>query len=147
QDDWMNDAGMDQVERRIANRKDAMASVTAMVERFGAEHAFTAQAINDVNVALDEVLSNIISYGYRSGAHDEILVRLQYRPGEVVIEIEDAGEPFDPLAAPPPDPDASVKTRKVGGLGIHFVRNLVDEMAYVRVDGKNRLRLSKKLST
>jgi serine/threonine-protein kinase RsbW len=136
---------MDRMERRIANRWEEMPDIVAMVERFGAEHACPSQVINDVNVVLDEVLSNIISYGYEDGEQSDILVRLDYRPGEVLVEVEDAGKPFDPLKAPPPDLGVPLEARQVGGLGIHFIKSLMDDVAYARVDGKNRLRLRKKL--
>jgi anti-sigma regulatory factor (Ser/Thr protein kinase) len=136
---------MDRMERRIANRWEEMPDIVAMVERFGAEHACPGQVINDVNVVLDEVLSNIISYGYEDGEQSDILVRLDYRPGEVLVEVEDAGKPFDPLKAPPPDLGVPLEARQVGGLGIHFIKSLMDDVAYARVDGKNRLRLRKKL--
>jgi serine/threonine-protein kinase RsbW len=136
---------MDRVERRIANRWEEMPGIVEMVEQFGAEHACPGPVINDVNVALDEVLSNIISYGYEDGVQSEILVRLDYRPGEVLVEIEDAGKPFDPLKAPVPDLALPLDERPVGGLGIHFIKSLMDEVAYAHVDGKNRLRLRKKL--
>jgi serine/threonine-protein kinase RsbW len=136
---------MDRMERRIANRWEEMPDIVAMVERFGAEHACPGPVINDVNVVLDEVLSNIISYGYEDGEQSDILVRLDYRPGEVLVEVEDAGKPFDPLKAPPPDLGVPLEARQVGGLGIHFIKSLMDDVAYARVDGKNRLRLRKKL--
>jgi anti-sigma regulatory factor (Ser/Thr protein kinase) len=136
---------MDRMERRIANRWEEMPDIVAMVERFGAEHACPGHVINDVNVVLDEVLSNIISYGYEDGEQSDILVRLDYRPGEVLVEVEDAGKPFDPLKAPPPDLGVPLEARQVGGLGIHFMKSLMDDVAYARVDGKNRLRLRKKL--
>jgi serine/threonine-protein kinase RsbW len=136
---------MDRVERRIVNRREEMLGIAAMVESFGADHALPGPAINDVNIALDEVLSNIIAYGFADGEQSEILVRLGYRPGEMVVEVVDSGKPFDPLTVPAPDLGTSLAARQIGGLGIHFVRSLMDEVAYARVSGKNRLRLSKKL--
>ena len=136
---------MDRTQTRIVNRLEEIRRVAAMVERFGQEHRVPAQVVNDVNVALDEVLSNIVSYAYDSGARSEILVRLAYRPSEMHVDVEDAGRPFDPLQAPPPDLGASLQARPVGGLGIHVIKSLMDEVVYARVDGKNRLHLRKKL--
>ena len=56
-------------------------------------------------------------------------------------------KPFDPLAAPPPDFAVPARGRKPGGLGIHFMRSLMDQVAHVRRDGINRLRLSKHFTT
>jgi anti-sigma regulatory factor (Ser/Thr protein kinase) len=75
----------------------------------------------------------------------EILVRLAYQPGEVHVDVEDEGKPFDPLQVPPPDLHSPLQERQVGGLGIHFIKQLVDEVTYARVDGRNRLHLTKRL--
>jgi serine/threonine-protein kinase RsbW len=136
---------MDCVEVRIVNRLEDISRVADMVERFGAEHSIPGPVVNDLNVALDEVLNNIVSYAYRPTEQGEIVVRLDYRTGEVQVEIEDAGPPYDPLQAPAPDLDRPLHERPIGGLGIHFIKSLMDEVAYVRLDGKNRLRLTKRL--
>ena len=137
---------MAQIEARIANRREEMPTIARMIEGFGMKHLLPRATVNDLNVALDEVLNNIISYGFEPAERSEILVRLTYGASEIVVEIEDTGRPFDPLQAPPPDLAASLRERKVGGLGIHFVKSLVDEVAYARIAGRNRLRLSKRLA-
>jgi serine/threonine-protein kinase RsbW len=136
---------MDLTEKRIANRLDEMPKIVAMVERFGTEHGCPNEVINDLNVALDEILSNVIAYGYGTGESGEILVRLDYHSDEILIEVEDDGKPFDPLQAPPPELRAPLHARQVGGLGIHFIKSLMDEVAYARTAGKNRLELKKRL--
>jgi len=136
---------MTQIETRIRNSHAAMPTVVGMVERFGAEHRIPCNVVNDINVALDEMLNNIISYAYRPGEQGDILVRLTMRSGEITVEIEDRGRPFDPLEAPSPDLSAQLRDRKVGGLGIHFVKQLMDDVAYARVADTNRLRLRKRL--
>jgi anti-sigma regulatory factor (Ser/Thr protein kinase) len=102
--------------------------------------------VNDLNVALDEALNNIIAYGYGPGERSDIIVRLTSAAGEIVVEIEDAGRPFNPLEAPAPDLSGSLRERNVGGLGIPFIKNLVDEVTYDRIAGYNRLRLRKRLA-
>ena len=97
-----------------------------------------------MNVSLDEIVNNIISYGYGDAGHHEIVVRVALRHGNVEAIVEDDGRPFDPLAAPAPD--LTSKERDPGGVGLHFVRNLMDEMTYTRSDGINRLRLVKRLA-
>jgi serine/threonine-protein kinase RsbW len=129
---------------RIENCQAEIRSVLALVEQFGAEYELPREIVHDLNVALDEALSNIIAYGYEAGAKGEIAVRLSCASDEVKVEIEDGGKAFDPLQEPPPDLTASLQERKIGGLGIHFIRSLMDQVAYDRVDGKNRLRMVKK---
>jgi serine/threonine-protein kinase RsbW len=134
---------MGTVQMRIPNRVDAMAEVAAMVDAFGNKHGLSRQIVHDVNVALDEVLNNIISYAFEPGARSEICVRLEICGGKIVIDVDDAGRPFDPLGAPSPDLTSGLRERRVGGLGIHFIRNLMDAVEYARVGEHNRLRLSK----
>ena len=132
------------MELRIKNKMEEMPAVVSMVEGFGVKHGISDRVINEINLALDEILSNIISYGYPQGETGEIMVRLRHRPGQVTAEIHDDGVSFDPLRAAPPDFAASVADRKVGGLGITFVRELMNEVAYSRVANENRLLLTKK---
>jgi len=61
--------------------------------------------------------------------------------------VEDDGKPFDPLQAPPPDLSLPLERRPIGGLGIHLIRNLMDEVSYARVGGRNVLKMVKHLSS
>jgi anti-sigma regulatory factor (Ser/Thr protein kinase) len=73
-------------------------------------------------------------------------VRLWRRPGRLCLEIEDDGRPFDPTVHAPPDTNAPLDQRKIGGLGIHFIRQTMDVMSYQRRDNHNVLTLVKVLS-
>ncbi len=66
--------------------------------------------------------------------------------GVVALCLEDDGLAFDPLAAPMPDTDAALEDRPIGGLGIYLLREMMDELEYVQVEGRNRLTLRKRLS-
>jgi serine/threonine-protein kinase RsbW len=134
-------------ELRISNRMEDLAAVVSMVEDFGAAHVIAAAVINDINLCLDELLCNIISYGYPDGGAGAITVRLRHQPGQVSVEVADDGRPFDPLQAGPPDLGGTVETRRIGGVGIHFVKELMDDVVYSRVGSENRLTLKKKLPT
>jgi serine/threonine-protein kinase RsbW len=135
---------MAHVEIRIPNRRDKMPEVGAMIESFVQAQGGSRETVHDLAVVLDEVLNNIIAYGYGPGERGDILVRATVRDGRIVVEVEDSGRPFDPLTAPAPDLTAPLRDRKVGGLGILFVKELMDDIAYARVGGTNRLRLSKR---
>ena len=97
-------------------------------------------------VALDEVLTNIAQYAYPDPGDHAIHVVFGVYHDRVEVVIEDGGRPFDPLGAPPPDRAAPLSDRRVGGLGIHFVRNLMSEVQYARVGETNRLTLKRFLS-
>jgi serine/threonine-protein kinase RsbW len=130
-------------EIRIANTMSELARVAELVDAFGADHKLPNSVIVALNVSLDEILNNIISYGYDDAAHHDILVRLELCREKVEVVVEDDGKPFNPLAVAPPN--LSDKSR-AGGVGLHFVRSLTDDLKYARRDGINQLRLMKKLS-
>jgi anti-sigma regulatory factor (Ser/Thr protein kinase) len=143
--DDAGDRELARAELRLVNDLDAMARIPDWVEGFGAAHGLRPAVINDLNVALDEVVSNAIVHGYAAGAPGEIVVRLRCRRSAVTAEVEDDGRPFDPLQAPPPDLTAPLAERPVGGLGLHFVRNLMDKVSYARVGARNVLKMLRNL--
>jgi anti-sigma regulatory factor (Ser/Thr protein kinase) len=135
------------LELRIPNDLAAMARLADAVARFVAAHQLSDAVANALNVCVDEAVSNAINHGYAAGARGEIAVRLARRADRVVLEIEDDGAPFDPLQAPEPDLSLPLAERPIGGLGVHLMRNLMDEVAYARVGDKNLLKLVKNVAT
>ena len=115
--------------------------MTAAVEDLGLRDDWPPDLVFRVNLALEELGLNIMDYGLES-TEQEIEITLTSDADSLVIEIMDEGRPFDPLSdAPTPDLDGPVEDRRVGGLGIHLVRTMMDEMQYRREQGKNRLTL------
>jgi anti-sigma regulatory factor (Ser/Thr protein kinase) len=92
-----------------------------------------------VMIAADEVLSNVVDHG---GA-TTVQVSAGVRDRRVTVEVVDDGVPFDPTAARAPDTSLGIEEREVGGLGVHLVRKLMDEVAYRRDGGRNKLRFSR----
>ena len=127
------------------NRLAELESVRQWVERFGAAHELPGAALTSLLVSFDEVLSNSISHGYQDREDHEICLSLALEGGGVVAEVEDDGVPYDPLGAPPPQLSGGIGERSLGGLGVHFVRTLNDEVAYERRGNRNRLRFSKRV--
>lgn len=134
------------VELRLANDLAGLAQLAERVEGFGTAQNLPASVVNALNVVLDEAVSNAINHGYDAGVRGEIAVRLRRAPDGVLLEVEDDGRPFDPLQAPPPDLTLSLERRPIGGLGIHLIRNLMDEVSYARVGGRNVLKMIKHLA-
>jgi len=131
----------DRLSLTLANDVAEVVRLAAAAERFLEENDVSGAPADSVQLALEEVVTNVIKYGFDDdGAHD---VRVSLSVGEdaVLLSIEDDGHPFDPLQAPEPDLDAPLEQRQVGGLGLHLVRQMVDEATYRRVGDTNRIEL------
>ena len=102
-----------------------------------------------INLALEEAVSNVMLYAYPGQNDGKVFVEFVQTRDEqgekLVFTISDSGVPFDPTQKPETDITLSAEERAIGGLGIHLVRQLMDEIVYVREDGKNILTLVKKL--
>jgi serine/threonine-protein kinase RsbW len=129
----------------LPNQLTELERVAHEVEAFGEAHGIAAKLIFNVNVALDEILTNVISYGYPEGGEHVITVRLALKAAELVIEVEDDGRPFNPLTVTPPDLKESPEERPIGGLGLHLVRKMMDRLEYRREQDKNLLVMIKAL--
>ena len=99
-----------------------------------------------IDIAIDELCSNIASYGY-DGESGEVVVRLETesRPRAVSISFIDEGRPFNPLEREDPDVSLSARERKIGGLGIFMVKKSMDDVRYEYREGKNILTIRKTL--
>jgi serine/threonine-protein kinase RsbW len=97
------------------------------------------------NLAIEELVTNIIKYGYDDEAAHEIVVHLEKNADAVHIRICDDGHEFNPFDQPEPDTSLPAEEREIGGLGIHFVRNMLDSCAYRREDSRNVVTVTKKL--
>ena len=129
----------------LSNKLSELGRFNQTLTEFGRRHGLAPKVVHDLNLALEEILTNIISYGYTDNREHEIKVRLSMQPGEVRAEVEDDGQAFDPLAAPEPDTAKSLEETNIGGLGIHLVRKLMDGLTYKRQEGKNLLLMKKTL--
>jgi serine/threonine-protein kinase RsbW len=129
------------VRLRITNQRVELARVREDVDRFAAAHGVPSTVLSDLQISLDEVLTNIISYGYADAATHEIVIQLRIADGALYAVIEDDGVPFDPLTVPLADVETDLSKRAVGGLGIRFIRALNDEVRYERAGNRNRLSL------
>jgi serine/threonine-protein kinase RsbW len=96
-------------------------------------------------LALEEIFMNVVMHGSRPGTAPQIEISLVFADGGVVMTLEDDGPEFDPLSLPQPDVEASLGDRRVGGLGVFLVRQMMDVVSYHRVGVRNRLRMSKRI--
>jgi sigma-B regulation protein RsbU (phosphoserine phosphatase) len=130
----------------IRNRTEDVPQVLRRLDELGTTHRLPADAIADMQVALDEVLTNIIQYAYPDPGPHDIHVAFCVHHDSVEAVVQDAGQPFDPLSVAPVDRFVPLRERPVGGLGIHLVRSLMSEVIYAREGDANRLTLKRNLS-
>ena len=126
---------------QISNSRDELAGVMTALADFVDSAGLDAGAAQSAELALDELLSNIISYGYLDLEVHQITVEFGVIEGAMRIRLVDDGIPFNPLVAGAPDTTLPLEKRAIGGLGIHLVRNLVDDVSYQRRIGRNVLTL------
>jgi anti-sigma regulatory factor (Ser/Thr protein kinase) len=98
-----------------------------------------------LTLSLDEVVTNVISYGYDDYDEHNIDVTLRSRQGVIEISVEDDGKPFNPLEFRTPEINCPIDERPIGGLGIYLVKTYMSELEYHRIGGKNRLIMRKNI--
>jgi sigma-B regulation protein RsbU (phosphoserine phosphatase) len=127
------------------NKLSEIERLGQVVEEFAELHHLPPNLAFEFNVALEEILTNVISYGYEDSGEHEIMIRLSCTAEEMTAEVEDDGRPFNPLEAVEPDTNKPLEERSVGGLGIHLVRKFMDKVEYKRQQGKNLLMMKKSI--
>jgi len=113
------------------------------LETFGQKTGLSKKFVFEVNLVLDELFTNIISYGFDDGCEHVIKVTITPENGGLCLYIEDDGKPFNPVEFEVPDVSCSIEECKIGGLGIHIIRKLMDDICYERCEDKNILKLKK----
>ena len=128
----------------VTNDLAELERLSRAVEEFGRAAGLSAPVIFDLELAANEILTNVILHGYDDEREHAIVVRLVANAGEVTVEVEDDGRPFDPSSVPTPRLDLPLEERPLGGLGVHLARRVTDAIEYRRQDGRNILRMRKR---
>ena len=126
-------------ERAFQNQLSDLGAATEQALDFVRQHGVGGEPAYALHLAIEEMATNILKYGYDDQAAHTIRLRIEMEPAAVVVLLEDDGHEFDPLAAPRPDLSLDVEERVPGGLGINLVREFAEELRYERVAGRNRL--------
>jgi anti-sigma regulatory factor (Ser/Thr protein kinase) len=129
----------------IENNIKNLDKIAEFIEQFCTEYNLESKICFDLNLVLDGLVTNTIQYGYNDKKVHWIDILIERRSGDIFIQITDDGIEFNPLTKEKPDINKTLKEKKVGGLGIHFVKQKVNELNYKRENGRNTLTLVKNI--
>lgn len=125
---------------------DGVGKANAAFAGFAEAHALPAGVRRTVNVALDELLANELSHGMAGRDAGSVTIAIELDQERVTVTLTRDGPPFDPFRQTAPNTTLSAGERPIGGLGLHLVRELMDEVRYERRNGQNVVVLVKLLA-
>ena len=129
----------------LANDISEVSRLYEFIEKVGNDFSLTPDIVFNLNLVLEEAVVNIINYAYPKEDHQHIYLSAKMRDDSIVLVLTDTGKEFDPTAAPEADVTLSADEREIGGLGIFLIRQIMNEVKYERIEGKNVLTLEKKI--
>ncbi|MDL2256275.1 ATP-binding protein [Parabacteroides sp. OttesenSCG-928-K15] len=132
-------------ELHITNELDQLRLLHEFIEQSAGLFALDPKMCMQLNLALEEAVTNIILYAYPGEKGKDILIRVEKKEESLVVTLVDSGIAFDPTAKEAPDTTLALDERPIGGLGIHLVKQLMTEVKYVREGNKNILIMVKEL--
>ena len=137
-------ANDDTLELSLVNDLREIGAAAAKIDAFCEARGLSPQIAYAVNLSIDEVLTNTISYGYDDDAEHRIDLTLRVAGETLVVVIVDDGRTFDSSSAQDPDVEATLEERALGGLGLFLVQQMMDDVAYRRRDDRNVITLTKR---
>lgn len=129
----------------LANDLSEISRLNGFIEEIGEEFSLTPDVVFNLNLVLEEAVVNVINYAYPKEEHESIYLSAKIQDGSIIFVLSDTGKEFDPTLVPDADITLSAEDRQIGGLGIFLIRQIMNEVKYERIDGKNVLTLEKKL--
>lgn len=129
----------------LKNDISELKALNQHLKSWGGGIHLATDSIMRINICLDELFTNIVSYGFEDDLEHLIEFTIEVDDNLAVITIEDDGIQFNPLKKIDPDFPENVQDAQIGGLGIHIIRRLMDNVSYERKPGKNRLTMKKSI--
>ena len=132
-------------ELRLKNHMQELERVNKFVEEIGEELGLDMELQMNLNLVMEEMVVNVISYAYPEGKEADIELVAEYDGKELTFVLSDRGKEFDPTLKGDTDMDVNPAERELGGMGIFIVKNIMNEVTYQRLEGKNLLTMTKKI--
>ena len=129
----------------IENRVEELAVLFEKIEELSTIWNLPVSLMMNINLVLEEAVSNVIFYAYDDDNKHEIDIHLTLHNQLLTIVITDDGKPFDPTAIQLPDVSLEAEDRPIGGLGIFLISKIMNEVNYTRKDNSNILTLKKEI--
>ena len=130
-------------ELKLKNQISELERVNQFVGEIGDELGLDMELQMNLNLVMEEMVSNIIFYAYPEGKTADIELAAESHGKELTFVLTDRGKMFDPTAKEDADPDVNPMDRDIGGMGIYIVKNIMNEVTYQRLEGKNLLTMKK----
>lgn len=129
----------------LRNEIAEIEKLSVFIEELGDELGLSPEWVFNLNLVLEEAVSNVILYAYPKEEHETISLVAKKTDHQLIFVLTDSGKEFDPTQAPDADITLSAEERQIGGLGIFLIRQIMDKVEYQRIDGKNVFTLGKEL--
>jgi serine/threonine-protein kinase RsbW len=129
----------------IKNHVGELERVNKFIEEIGEELGLDMELLMNLNLVMEEMVSNVIFYAYPEGKTAEIELVAESNGKELTFMLSDQGKEFDPTAKEDADPDVNPMEREIGGMGIFIVKNIMNQVTYQRLEGKNLLTMKKEI--
>ena len=129
----------------IKNDISEISKLATFIGELSEELNFTPELNFNLNLVLEEAVSNVILYAYSKEVQKEITLLANISDNNLIFVLTDSGKEFDPTKVPDADVTLSAEEREIGGLGIFLIRQIMNTVEYQRIDGKNVLTMRKQL--
>ena len=129
----------------LKNQVGELERVNQFIEEIGEELGLDMELQMNLNLVIEEMVSNVIFYAYPEGKVADIELLAECNGKKLTFLLSDQGKEFDPTAREDADPDVNPVDREIGGMGIFIVKNIMNEVTYQRLEGKNLLTMTKNI--
>ena len=132
-------------EIKLKNQVGELERVAQFIEEISEELGLSMELQMNLNLVMEEMVSNVIFYAYPDGTDAEIELMVEDDGKELTFVLSDQGREFDPTLKEDADIDVNPIDREIGGMGILIVKNIMNKVTYQRLDGKNLLTMKKEI--